>query len=426
MTGSRGLATNNEADYSLFQLLKPEVVADPYPIYRRIREREPVHWDPFMHSWVVTSYAEVVTVLSKYKAARTPTPEQLEMMGLSVLRPYAETMLKQMLFMDAPTHTRLRNMCAQAFTAKRMELLRQRCEQIANELIDQVVDHGRLDLIRDFASPFPAIVLAALMGVPARDREQLKRWSSDFSELLGNFEHNPDRVRALVSSLEQMQAYISDQVIEQRSNPRDGVISTLLSVEMDGDLLTDEEVVANSMLMIAGGLEETTNLIGNGMFSLLQRPNEFALLKSHPEIIQSAIEELLRFESPTQHTGRIAPEDVVLGGKRISKGSALIAVVAAANRDPARFIDPDRLDLERKDNRHVAFGWASHYCLGAPLSRLAGQIAFTVLLRRLPGLALVTTHPEWRGMAAMRGILSLDVTFDVESATRLKIGLAVS
>jgi pimeloyl-[acyl-carrier protein] synthase len=426
MMGSRESTANNEADYSLFQLLKPEIIADPYPVYRRIREREPVHWDPFMHSWVVTSYAEVVTVLSKYKAARTPTPEQLETMGLSVLGPYAETMLKQMLFMDAPTHTRLRNMCAQAFTAKRIELLRQKCEEIANDLIDRVVGHGRLDLIRDFASPFPAIVLAALMGVPARDREQLKKWSSDFSELLGNFEHNPDRIGALVSSLERMQSYISDQVIEQRSNPRDGVISTLLSVEMDGDLLTDDEVIANSMLMIAGGLEETTNLIGNGMFSLLRRPDELALLKSHPGIIQSAIEELLRFESPTQHTGRIAPEDVVLGGKRISKGSALIAVVAAANRDPARFVDPDRLDLERKDNRHVAFGWASHYCLGAPLSRLAGQIAFDVLLRRLPGLALVTTHPEWRGMAAMRGILSLDVTFDVELATRLKIGSTVS
>src|ERR1700733_7431878 len=178
MMGSRESAANNEADYSLFQLLKPEVIADPYPVYRRIREREPVHWDPFMHSWVVTSYAEVVTVLSKYKAARTPTPEQLETMGLSVLGPYAETMLKQMLFMDAPTHTRLRNMCAQAFTAKRIELLRQRCEQIANDLIDRVVGHGRLDLIRDFASPFPAIVLAALMGVPARDREQLKKWAS--------------------------------------------------------------------------------------------------------------------------------------------------------------------------------------------------------------------------------------------------------
>jgi hypothetical protein len=169
--------------------------------------------------------------------------------------------------------------------------------------------------------------------------------------------------------------------------------------------------------MIAGGLEETTNLIGNGMYSLLQRPEQLAELRDHPQIIHSAIEEILRFESPTQHTGRLAPEDIVLGGKKIRKGDSLTAVVAAANRDPTRFIEPDRLNLSRTDNRHVAFGWASHYCLGAPLSRLAGQIAFVALLQRLPGLTLRTTSPRWRGMAAMRGILSLQVGFDSQLAT---------
>lgn len=412
MTEEEYCGKQSEADLSLFQLLNPEVLANPYPLYRRIREREPVHWDPFMHSWVVTSYADVVTVLSKYKAARTPTPEQLEQMGLSVLGPYAEMMLKQLLFMDPPEHTRLRNFCAVAFTPRRIELLRHSCEEIANDLIDQMASQGHMDLIKSFASPFPTIVLSALMGLPVEDREQLKRWSSDFSELLGNFEHDPDRVKERVRSLLHLSAYISQQVVEQRSAPRQGVISALLSTEVDGGRLSDEEIVANSMLMIAGGLEETTNLIGNGMLSLLQRPDELALLREHPEMIQSAIEELLRFESPTQHTGRIAPEDILLGGKCIPKGASLTAVIAAANRDPARFIDPDRLDLTRADNRHVAFGWANHYCLGAPLSRLAGQIAFTILLRRLPGLALITKDPEWRSMAAMRGITSLEVEFD--------------
>jgi pimeloyl-[acyl-carrier protein] synthase len=411
MTATRQRAAQSEADFSLFQLLKPEILSDPYPVYRRIREKEPVHWDPFMHSWVVTSYAEVVTVLSKYKAARTPTPEQLDLMGLSVLGPYAETMLKQMLFMDAPAHTRLRNLCAQAFTPKHIELLRNRCKQIADDLIGRVIANGQMDLIKDFASPFPTIVLAALMGIADDDRDQMKKWSSDFSELLGNFEHNPDRVKTLVSSLQAMKTYIAKQVEEQRSHPRDGVISALLAVEMDGARLTDEEVIANSMLMLAGGLEETTNLIGNGMFSLLQRPEELGLLRNHPEIIQSAVEELLRFESPTQHTGRIAPEDITLGDKQIRKGASLTAVIAAANRDPLRFADPDRLDLRRADNRHVAFGWASHYCLGAPLSRLAGQIAFSTLLNRLSEIRLMTTTPQWRGMAAMRGILSLRIEF---------------
>ena len=416
MTGLRQSTRKSEADYSLFQQLKPEVMADPFPLYRKIREYEPVHWDPFMHSWVVTSYAECVTVLSKYKAARTPTPEYLEAMGLSVLAPYAELMLKQILFMDPPMHASMRAMCATAFTPRRMEALRQKTTEIANELIDRVIDRGSMDVIADFAAPFPARVLAVLMGLPASDCDRLKRWASDVVELIGNFEHDPDRIKQLMTSLEDMRVYLAAQVDEQRSAPREGVLSALLAAEADGVRLTEEEIVANAILICAGGLEEPANLIGCGLFSLLQRPEQLTQLTNHPEIMQTAVEELIRFESPTQHTGRLAPEDTVLGGKQIRKGDLVTAVVAAANRDPLRFNDPDSLNLTRPDNRHLAFGWATHYCIGAPLARLTGQAAFTALLRRLPGLTLITKQPRWRGMAALRGIVSLEVEFDLKLA----------
>jgi pimeloyl-[acyl-carrier protein] synthase len=422
MTNLQPSSKQNPREYSLFQLFKAETLADPYPFYQRLREHEPVRWDPFMHSWVVTSYAETITVLSKYKADRAPTPEQLEGMGLSVLSPYAALMQKQLLFRDPPAHARLRSLCAAAFVPKRVELFRLASIDIANDLIDRVQERGCMDLIADFAGPFPSILLTVLMGLPVADHEQIKLWASDFSELLGNFEHDPDRIKQIVLSVEHLRVYLSERVAEQQSEPREGVISTLLSTVIDGSQLTSEEVVANSMLMIAGGLEETTNLIGNGMLSLLRRPKTLAQLRDHPEILPSAVEELLRFESPTQYTGRIAPEDAELGGKTIRKGDALITVLAAANRDPERFPDPDRLDLTRSDNRHVAFGWASHYCLGAPLTRLAGQIAFATLLKRLPEIRLITTQPTWRGMAAMRGVTSLQIEFNGQAATAVRVG----
>jgi len=418
MITARQAARKKEAEYSLFQQLNPEVVADPYPLYRKLREYEPVHWDPFMHSWVVTSYAECVTVLSKYKAARTPEPEHLEAMGLAVLAPYAGMMLKQVMYMDPPIHGSVRAMCAIGFSPKRMETLRLRTVEIANELIDRVIERGSMDVIADFAAPFPAIVLASLLGVPVEDHEQLKHWGTDVVELVGNFEHNPDRIKQLAKSLEEIRIYLTEKLAEQRKRPQEGLLSALLGAEANGVRLSDEEIVANAILICTGALEEPTNLIGCGMFTLLQRPEELAQLREHPEIVATAVEELLRFESPTQHTGRLAPEDVVLGGKQIRKGDLVTAVVAAANRDPLRFAEPDRLDLLRADNRHLSFGWASHYCIGAPLARLMAQAAFPALLRRLPGLELTDGKPEWRVMAALRGIVSLRVEFDPRLAER--------
>ena len=402
----------NEPEYSLFQLLKPEVVANPYPLYKRLREYEPVHWDPYMHSWVVTSYAECVTVLTRFKAGRTPSLELLETKGLSVMAPYAEQLLKQILFVDPPLHTRLRTLCGVAFTQKRMAALRAAIEHIGDELIDKVAEQGSMELMSEFAGPFPARVMAALLGLPAEDCLLLKKWSSDMTELIGNFEHNPDRMSELLNSLAEMNAYLTEEIEAQRRSPGDGAISAFLAAEANGERMAADELLANVNLMIAGGIEEPANLIGAGMLALLRQPEKLQQLKEHPEIVATAAEELVRLDSPTQNTGRIAAEDVLLGDKQIRKRDLVTVSVAGANRDPLKFDDPDTMDLTRQDNRHLSYGWGSHYCIGAPIARMTAQAAFNALLRRLPGIRLTEETPTWRRITALRGLASLSIEFD--------------
>ena len=396
---------------SLYRLLDPGVLANPYPLYHRLRREAPVHWDPFLHAWVVTRYADVVTVLHRFSANRTPTPEQLAALGLESLTPVARVMVRQMLFLDAPSHTRIRGLASQAFTPRRVERLREHIQDIMDGLLDAVMARGRMDVIEDVAAPLPAIVTAEMLGVPTRDHGRLKKWSADFAEMLGNFQHNPDRAARVLESTEDMVAYFRDAVREQRERPRDGLVSALLAAEIDGDRFTEDEVIANVIVTMVGGQETTTNLIGNGIVTLLRNPAEMARLREDPSLITSAVEELLRYESPSQHTARLAPEDTVLGGKPIKKRQAVIAVMAAGNRDPERFPDPDRLDLSRTDNRHLAFGWAAHFCFGAPLARIEGQIAFATMLRRLPHLRLEPAPLVWRENLGLRGLTALPVAF---------------
>jgi len=396
---------------SLYQLLDPDVLADPYPLYRRLRESDPVAWDPFLHAWVVTNYAGVLTVLHKFSADRTPTPEQLAAMGLKSLEPVAEVMVRQMLFMDAPAHTRLRGLCSSAFTSRRVDHLRPHIQEIADGLIDQVFAQGRMDVIADFAAPLPAIVTAELLGVPTSDHQQLKDWSADFAEMLGNFQHNPDRVTRVLRTVDEMTRYFRAAIREQERNPRNGLVQLLVDASEGGSRLSEDEVIANIIVTMVGGQETTTNLIGNGLLTLIRNPGALAQLRDDPSIIEPAVEELLRYESPSQHTARLAPDDLVLGDKHIKRRDAVMAVMAAANRDPARFPDPDRLDLTRKDNRHVAFGWAAHFCFGAPLARIEGQVAFSTLLRRLPNVALEPGPLVWRENLGLRGLTTLPVTF---------------
>lgn len=408
------MATSPAPDLSLSlaRLMDPAVLADPYPLYTRLREEAPVHWDPFLHCWVVTRYADVHQVLHSFSADRTPSPEQLRMLGIGNIEPIAEVMVKQMLFLDPPRHTQLRKLCSTAFTPRRVEQLEQRIHAIANRLIERKIGSGRMDVIGDFAAPFPAIVFAALLGVPEEDHVRLKAWSADFAEMLGNFQHNVDRVARVLKSTEEMVDYFRRAIHEEERPLADGLLKSLVDAEVDGERLSEDEVIANAIVVMVGGQETTTNLIGSGLLTLLRQPDKLAELRERPELTASAVEELLRYESPSQHTGRIAHEDTVVGGTLIPKGAAVMAVMAAANRDPHRFPNPDQLDFKRADNRHLAFGWAAHFCFGAPLARMEGRIAFRCLLDRLHGLALGAECVEWRENLGLRGLKALPVVFN--------------
>src|SRR5216684_4209425 len=343
MSANMQTSTTTTAPLSLYHLLDPEVLADPYPLYRRLRTEAPVHWDPYLHAWVVTRYEDVVTVLHHFSARRTPTPEQFASMGLAELGPIAQLMTKQMLFMDAPAHTRLRGLASMAFTPARVEALRSHIREIVDTLMKPLLRTGRMDVINDLAAPLPAIVTAEMLGVPTADCDRLKAWSADFAEVLGNFQHNPDRASRTLKCVEEMTAYFREAIQRMKSEPREGLINALMTAEIDGDRLTEEEIIANCIVTMVGGQETTTNLIGNGVLSLLRRPDQLEKLRSDLSLIPSAVEELLRYESPSQHTARICPEDTELGGRLIRKGQAVIAVMGAGNRDPERFPGPARL-----------------------------------------------------------------------------------
>jgi len=405
-------AFEDAEQYSLLRMLSPQVLADPSAHYRELREREPVHWDPYIHAWVVTSYPEVVRVLTEYSADRTPAVSYLDRLGLPFMKPFAEVMLQQMMFMDGDRHARLRSICSAAFTPRKVVDLKRAIQSTADGLLDRVVHQGHMDMIADFAISLPAIVTAQLLGVPIEDHEQLHVWVLDLAEVLGNFQHHPNRVAEIIRSLESLKHYVAERMEEQRRRPSNGLIYSLLTAEVDGCRLSDDEVIANTIITLIGGHETTTNLIASGFLTLLRNPGSLEQLRRRPEIVGSALEELLRYESPVQHTARVALADMELGGKVIRKGSKVVAVLAAANRDPNRFSDPDSLNLVRPNNRHLAFGWAAHFCFGAPLARVEGQIAFNTLAQRLRNPKLAEQKLEWRQNAGLRGLTKLIISFD--------------
>ncbi|MGI9059683.1 MAG: cytochrome P450 [Ktedonobacteraceae bacterium] len=414
MTTHKGFTSTTKKQsnvLSLYHLLDPEILANPYPLYHQLRTEDPVHWDPFLHAWVVTRYADVITVFQRFLANRTPTPEQLTTLGLEKLTPLARVMVHQMLFLDPPAHGRVRGLASKAFTPRRVQVLSSHIQEITDSLLDAVQGRGEMDIIADLAYPLPAIVTAELLGVPTSDWKQLTLWSADFAQVLGNFQHNPDSAAQVIRSLEEMIVYFRAAIRENEQHPHEGLINALMTAEQDGDRLSEDEVIANTIVTMVGGQETTTNLIGNGILTLLRHPDQLAKLRSDLSLIPSAVEELLRYESPSQHTARLAPDDLQLGGKTIRKRQAVIAVMGAANHDPERFPDPDKLDICRQDNRHVAFAWASHFCFGAPLARIEGQIAFETVLRRIPALRLQPGPITWRENLGLRGLTALPVSF---------------
>lgn len=400
------------ADLSLCRLTEPDILASPYELYRELRETDPVHWDPFLYSWVVTRHADIVTALTKLSADRTLTAERLEALGLAAMTPIIDVMARQMLFHDPPYHTRLRTLCAAAFTPARVAMLREHIQDIADKLIDGFIEKGTADIVADLAAPMPAIVTAEMMGLPVPDYEKLKQWSIDFGEILGSFLYDPARVARVTASVRDMTDYFRAAIRQQEIDPHEGLLLSLVQTEVNGARLTEEEIIANCILTMTGGHETTTNLIGSGLLTLLRHPGQMGMLVDDPSLVPMAVEELLRFESPIQHTARVAQNDFMLGGKLIRRGQKVLAVLAAGNRDPERFPHPDVLDVTRGDKGHLAFSCAAHFCFGAPLARLEGQIAFTSLLGRLKNLALGSNDYEWRENLGLRGLSALPVRFD--------------
>jgi len=391
-----------------FNPMDPAFVADPYPTYHRLRAEDPVHHSP-LGFWVLTRYDDVIAALrdprlakeaiAAFVAARFGAP--VPALGVS------------MLDRDPPDHTRLRSLVSKAFTPRVVEGLRPRVQQIVDGLLDRVHGAGAMDLVEEFAYPIPVIVICEMLGVPVGDHERFKGWSLDIARGLDSVLLPPDSdvPRRSIASRNALAEYFRELIARRRAAPRPDMLSSLIAAEEAGDKLSESELLATCILLLIAGHETTVNLIGNGTLALLRHPDQLRRLRDDPGLIGSAVEELLRFDGPVQRTARIPSEDVVVGGQRIPKGEMVMPFIGAADRDPAQFREPDRLDLGRTDNRHIAFGWGIHFCLGAPLARLEGQIAINTLVRRLPKLALATETPEFRQSLTLRGLRSLPVTF---------------
>ncbi|HEU4793903.1 MAG TPA: cytochrome P450 [Nitrolancea sp.] len=398
----------------LINVLSPENRANPYPLYEQLRSEDPVLWDDFLGRWILTGYADVLACLrdprlsaERVGALRTLLPQEV----VEKIRPMERVFESWMLFLDPPDHTRLRGLVNKAFTPRRVEAMRPHIQQIVDGLLNQVQANGRMDVIRDLAFPLPSTVIAEMLGVPSEDREQFRGWSSDIIGI-SSMIIDPDRAVRAQNSILAMMEYFRQIVAQRRKSPRDDLISAMIAAEDQGKFLSDEELLSNCVLLLEAGHETTTNLIGNGLLALLRHPDQLRTLRENPSLIGTAIEELLRYDSPVQLTGRVATEDLEIGDKRISQGDTVILLFGAANRDPAQFPDPNILDLYRRENRHLSFGQGIHYCLGSPLARIEGQLAITTVLRRCPGLELTGEPLEWRQAVSLRGLTAFPVMFE--------------
>ena len=394
----------------LFDPFLPEFNADPYPFYHRLREADPVHHSP-LGFWVLTRYDDCVMVLRDPRFGRAGFEGLLESVyGNTVEQGRLPT---SMLFRDPPDHTRLRGLVSRAFTPRVVEGLRPRIQQIVDGLLDRVQGAGRMEVISDLAYPLPVTVISEMLGVPEEDRERIKQWSADIARSLDaiGLPTDPEIVDRGRTGRRAIGDHFRSLIPDRKKRPRGDLLSLLIEAEEQGDKLSEGELLATCVLLYIAGHETTVNLIGNGLLALLRHPKELERLRDEPALIQSAVEELLRYDGPVQRTARITNADVELGDHKIPKGSMVAPVIGAANRDPAHFPDPDRLDVSCPDNRHIAFGFGIHFCLGAPLARLEGQITLGTLLHRMPQLALSTERPEWRESQVLRGLKALPVSF---------------
>jgi cytochrome P450 len=394
----------------LFDPLSPDFIRDPYPHYERLRTTDPMHLTPF-GGFVASRHAEVSLVLRDKRFGKDFVARTKRRYGPQIMEePVFRSMSHWMLQADPPDHTRLRGLVVKAFTARRVEEMRPRIEEIVNLTLDAVIDHGHMDLIEDFAFRLPVIVICDMLGIPEEHREVFYKSSRAGGRLLDPVPLSPEEIKQGNEAILTAQTYFQPLFDLRRRNPGDDLITQLVQAEEDGNKLNNEELTANIILLFGAGHETTVNLIGNGLLALHRNPEQLALLRANPSLITNAIEEFLRYDSSVQLTGRVALEDIDnLGGKKIPKDESVLCLLGSANRDPAVYQDqPDRLDITRPNVKPLSFGGGIHHCLGAQLARIEAEIAIATLLRRLPHLRIDGVEsPEWRPTFVLRGLKRL-------------------
>ena len=390
----------------------PEIIADPYPVYSHYRETDPVHWGiaanrQLSGAWYLFRYQDVMQVLEDRRFGREGHKVRDDVETAPVPKAYkgfSSMVSNWMVFRDPPNHTRLRLLVNQAFSPKTLENIRPAIIDIADSLLDRVWDWVEMDLIDDFAFPLPVMVIAALLGVDPEDRSLFREWAlalqhASASRLTPSVEIYEQAEAATQSFI----AYFKDAIAKRHTEPRQDLITALAKARYEGDKLNDEEILATCIHLLTAGHETTINLIAKGLLALLRNPEQIELLRSHPEFIPEAVEELIRYDSPVQMLSRWAHKDVEIGGKLIRRGDSVGLMLGSANRDPRRFEHPDLLDFQRQDNKHCGFGGGIHFCLGSALARAEAQISLNILINRIPKLHLIDETVEWADNIVFHG-----------------------
>ncbi|HTU32307.1 MAG TPA: cytochrome P450 [Candidatus Acidoferrum sp.] len=398
------------------QLFTPEILQDPYPTYARLHAEGPLHYLDVggngAAAWSIFSHSECAVIakdprLSAKRAHKLILPLPFERQ--SEFKELAHLFSLWMIFMDAPEHTRLRKLLNKGFAPGAIEALRPQVEAIVDRMLGPLRPGSEIELISEFANPLPVRIILELLGIPQEMNDMLVDLSRAVAGFRGTPAPNVEQAQVAQAALIQLNDFFRKTVAERRSNKGKDLISLLIDIEEQGEVLTEDEVFAQCTALLFAGHETTRNLIGNGMYTLLRNPDHMTELRGHPEIIRSAVEELLRYESPIQFTSRVLKEDMVVCGQRIPKNWSILCMLGAANRDPKQFDEPDRLNLKRLKNEHLAFSAGPHFCIGNQLARMEGQVALLNLVQRFPKMRLIGSRPEWAPTFGLRGLNALRI-----------------
>ena len=408
MTSNGGCAAL--ADYRRYCAGK---LADPYPLFRRLRNEDPVHWCEPLNGWLITRHDDVMAGLrdprlssDRISLHMNAMPEPLR----TQMCPLGNHVSNWLGFTDPPKHTRMRGLIMKVFTPRLAEDMAPRITEIVSGLLDRALPRGEMDFMADVAFPLPASVICEILGIPMDYQDRFRRWAEDMLLFAGAVGPSIAKVAAPAHrSYVELTGYFRELTRERRRAPRADLLSALAAVEDEEGGLSEAELMGLSVFLFIAGHETTVSLIGNGLLALLQHPGELARLRRDPALLPLAVEEFLRFESPIQIATRLPVEDLAFRGKTIRRGQTVVLMLGAANRDPERFAEPDRLDVGRTENKHTAFGWGSHFCLGAPLARLEAQLALKLLLERAPRIGLAGEPPPWREDNNLRALRALRI-----------------